>query len=200
MTAFDHFAIAAATLDDGAAYVTRHLGQRIGPGGGHALMGTHNRLSGLGPGEYFEVIAIDPDAPAPGRARWFDLDRRAGPPRIGNWILRTDDLDALVARFPQAGRPLEFVRGAFRWRMAVPDDGILPFDGCFPALIQWDTPAPRFSDEGLRLTGLTLRHPNAEELGPIVAELTDDSRITIETGERAIVASIDTPDGPRQIG
>ena len=146
MTDFDHFAIAAATLDDGAAHVFARLGHHMGPGGKHALMSTHNRLSGLAAGEYFEVIAIDPDAAAPDRPRWFDLDRRAGLPRIGNWILRTDDLDALVDRLPQAGRPLSFARGAFRWRMAVPDDGILPYDGCFPALIQWDSPAPTFPE------------------------------------------------------
>lgn len=180
------------------AHVTNHLGHRIGPGGKHALMSTHNRLSGLGAGEYFEVIAVDPDVPAPDRPRWFDLDRRAGPPRIGNWILRTDDLGALIAQFPQAGRSLSFERGAFRWRMAVPDDGILPFDGCFPALIQWDSPAPTFPDDGLRLTGLTLSHPDPA-LAPLIAALTDDLRIAVTTGGRRITARVDTPDGPREI-
>jgi glyoxalase-like protein len=198
MTDFDHFAIAAATLDDGAAHVLTHLGHHMGPGGKHALMSTHNRLSGLAAGEYFEVIAIDPDAAAPDRPRWFDLDRRAGLPRIGNWILRTDDLDALVDRFPQAGRPLSFARGAFRWRMAVPDDGILPFDGCFPALIQWDSPAPTFPDSGLQLAELTLTHPD-EGLTACIADLTDDPRITVTVGPRRITARIGTPYGMRVI-
>lgn len=169
----------------------------MGPGGKHARMGTHNLLSGLGPAEYFEVIATDPEAPPLDRPRWFDLDRRAGPPRIGNWIVRTDDLDALVATYPQAGRPLTFERGAFRWRMAVPDNGILPYDGCFPALIQWDSAPPSFPDIGARLTGFAIRHPEATELGPLLASLIDDPRLSVTQGPRRIAATLDTPDGAR---
>ncbi|TFL17911.1 VOC family protein [Jannaschia formosa] len=199
MATFDHFAVSAATLTEGAAHVAAALGHAMGPGGKHALMSTHNRLSGLGPGEYMEVIAIDPDAPDPGRPRWFDLDRRAGPPRIGNWIARVDDLDATLARWPRAGRPLAFERGPFRWRMAVPDDGILPFDGCFPALIEWQSDAPEFPDSGLRLTGLTLRHPEGEALAATLDGLIDDPRIAVATGPRRIEARLDTPDGPRTL-
>ena len=199
MIAFDHFAIAAATLADGCAHVADRLGHDMGPGGTHPLMGTHNRLSGLGAGEYLEVIAIDPAAPPPGRPRWFDLDRRDGPPRIGNWIARTDDLDAVIDRVPGAGRAIRFERGPYRWRMAVPDDGILPFDGCFPAVIQWDTPAPSFPDAGLRLRTLTLTHPEGGALADLLAGLIDDPRIVVATGPRRIEAELDTPDGPRRI-
>lgn len=198
MQTFDHFAISAATLTDGATHVERQIGHVMGPGGKHPLMGTHNRLSGLGNGEYLEVIAIDPDAPAPDRPRWFDLDNRSGPPRIGNWIVRTTDLDGFIARFPEAGRSVSFTRDAFRWRMAVPDDGKLPFDGCFPAVIQWDSPAPAFPDAGLRLTRLTLSHPDpamAETVGQII----DDPRIVLKSGPRRIEAVLDTPDGSRTL-
>lgn len=199
MSTFDHFAIAAATLEDGCAHVAKHLGHEMGPGGEHARMGTHNRLSGLSRGEYFEVIAVDPSAEAPDRPRWFDLDRRAGPPRVGNWIARTDDLDAVIARYPAAGRALSFERGPFRWRMAVPDDGILPFDGCFPALIQWDSPAPTFPDDGFRMTSLTLTHPDGPDLARDLSTLIEDPRILIGTGPRRISVRIDTPDGSRKI-
>ncbi|CUH41118.1 hypothetical protein JSE7799_03861 [Jannaschia seosinensis] len=168
-------------------------------GGEHALMGTHNRLSGLGDGEYMEVIAVNPDAPPPDRPRWFDLDRRVGPPRIGNWILRTDDLDGLCTRLPEAGRPVAVERGPYRWRMAVPEDGVLPFDGCFPALMQWDTPPPTFTDVGLRLTRLELSHPGAPALAPIVASLTDDPRIVLAEGPRRITATLENPNGVREI-
>ncbi|PWJ21101.1 VOC family protein [Jannaschia seohaensis] len=199
MATFDHFAVSAATLSEGVAHVAAVLGLQMGPGGKHDLMSTHNRLSGLGPGEYMEVIAIDPDAPPPGRPRWFDLDRRSGPPRIGNWIARVNDLDAVVARWPEAGQPLSFQRGPFRWRMAVPDDGILPFDGCFPALIQWESAAPSFDDVGLRLTGLELRHPEGAALAEVLADLIRDPRIQAATGPRRITAHLDTPDGPRTL-
>jgi hypothetical protein len=44
-------------------------------------MGTHNRLLKLGEGFYLELIAIDPQAPPPGRPRWFGLDRLELPVR-----------------------------------------------------------------------------------------------------------------------
>ena len=199
MIVFDHLAVAAATLDAGVEHVARALGHRMGPGGAHPHMGSHNRLSGLGGGEYLEVIAIDPDAEPPDRPRWFDLDRRAGPPRIGNWIARTDDLDALVQRHPEAGTPITLTRGDYRWRMAVPDDGILPYDGCFPALIEWLSPPPAFVDVGLRMTGLTLAHPDADGLAAILSGLIDDSRIRIEHGPPGLTASISTPAGVRTL-
>jgi hypothetical protein len=44
-------------------------------------MGTHNLLVNLAsaafPRAYLEILAIDPDAPAPRRIRWFDLDQPA---------------------------------------------------------------------------------------------------------------------------
>ncbi|WP_179380571.1 VOC family protein [Jannaschia marina] len=198
MLAFDHFAVSAATLEEGTAHVAAHLGHDMGPGGEHTRMGTHNRLSGLGPGEYLEVIAIDPAAPAPPHPRWFDLDRRSGSPRVGNWIARTDALDTFVAAFPDAGRPVDFERGPYRWRMAVPDDGILPFDGCFPAVIEWLSPAPEFPESSLRLTALDLRHPDPAVPG-VIAQLIEDPRITATNGPRRITARLDTPDGPREI-
>lgn len=41
-------------------------------------MGTHNLMLRLGDSSYLEIIAINPAAPAPGRPRWFALDRLAG--------------------------------------------------------------------------------------------------------------------------
>ena len=77
----DHLVIGAATLEQGAAWCEATFGVAPGPGGKHALMGTHNRLLSLAceafPRCYLEIIAIDPDAPAPARRRWFDLDDAA---------------------------------------------------------------------------------------------------------------------------
>ena len=71
--AIDHLVVAARTLSEGAAWLEERLGVSLSPGGEHPLFGTHNRLLSLGTG-YLEVIAVNPDAPAPTRPRWFGLD------------------------------------------------------------------------------------------------------------------------------
>src|SRR5690606_778954 len=104
-------------------------------GGKHPLFGTHNRLLGMADGLYLEVIAIDPAAPDPGRARWFDLDRFDGAPRLTNWICRTGSMADTLATLPGAGEVVPLSRGDLRWLMAVPPDGRLPFDQAHPAVI-----------------------------------------------------------------
>jgi hypothetical protein len=78
-TAVDHLVVAAATLEQGVAWCEATLGVTPGPGGRHALMGTHNRLLNLGsaafPHSYLEIIAIDPEAPAPGHAAGQAVER-----------------------------------------------------------------------------------------------------------------------------
>lgn len=186
MLTFDHLAISCDTLADGVAHVEAALGVDLAPGGEHAAMGTHNRLLSLGPAEYLEVIAINPGALGPDQPRWFDLDRFSGPPRMTNWICRCPDLEAALAAAPEgAGVPWDLERGDLRWRMAVPADGKLPFDNCFPAMIEWRGeahPAPRLPDHEVRMTGLTLTHPRAEALRTVLAPLITDPRLTIETG------------------
>ncbi len=76
-TTIDHLVIVATDLDTGCAFVTDALGVALQPGGVHSRMGTHNRLLHLGPGLYLEVIAVDPSAIRPDRARWFGLDQLA---------------------------------------------------------------------------------------------------------------------------
>jgi hypothetical protein len=91
MLRIDHLAVVADRLDEGVALVERLFGVTMAGGGKHPLMGTHNRLLSLGD-LYLEVIAVDPESPAPGRPRWFDMDRFAGPPRLTNWVAGCDDL------------------------------------------------------------------------------------------------------------
>ena len=167
---FDHLVIAAKRLEEGVDFVERRLGVTAGPGGKHDLMGTHNRLVALGPGRFLEVIAIDPDAPAPLQPRWFDLDqpsmqaRLADGPALVHWVARTDDIEAAIAATTPSPPPiLALSRGAFRWRIGVPLDGRLPRGGIAPTLIQWFTrhPADVLPDSGCRLEALVLRHPDA---------------------------------------
>jgi hypothetical protein len=196
MLRLDHLAISATRLEDGVAAVERLLGVPMAGGGKHGAMSTHNRLISLGD-LYLEVIAVDPEVPPPGRPRWFDLDRFSGPPRLTTWIVATDDMEAALAAGPTGwGAPMKLARGDYRWQMAVPGDGRLPFDNTCPALIQWHGPlhpAPALPDHGLRLTRLEVCHPDAAALQQALA-LTDP-RVSFATGPAGLRAVIDTPKG-----
>ena len=151
---FDHVAIAARSLEEGAAWLAERLGAAPQPGGRHPLMGTHNMLLSLGPREYLELIAIDPGAPAPQRRRWFGLDGFDGPPRLAGWVMRADPLAA-----PEGTTITEASRGDLRWRITLPESGQMPQDGARPMLIDWGAgahPADSLPDHGLRLSALTL--------------------------------------------
>ena len=160
MAELDHLVVAARTLDEGAAWIEERLGVAPVPGGKHALMGTHNRLLKLGERLFLEVIAIDPEASAPARPRWFSLDppgmkeRLARGPALIHWVVRTDDIDRDAAKCPDPLEILSASRGNFRWRIGVPRDGHLPCAGQCATLIQWEGnshPADFLPDSGCNL-------------------------------------------------
>jgi len=197
---FDHLAISSSSLRAGQAVVEAALGVELAPGGAHPQFATHNRLLSLGPTEYLEVIAIDPSAPAPGRPRWFDLDRFAGPPRLANWVLRCDDIPVAQDALGTGDDPvLSLSRGDLRWQMAVPENGCLAYDGAAPALIRWQGaghPAERLPDQGCRLLQLQITHPQADVLTRALGAVSDP-RITVAPGPaKALRALIQTPKGP----
>lgn len=204
MLTLDHLAVSASLLDDGIAAVEDALGVALAPGGKHTHMATHNRLLGLGD-IYLEVIAHDPDAPAPAWPRWFDLDRFTGPPRLTNWVVACDDLEAELAFSPNGtGLPVDLARGDLRWRMGVPADGRLPFDGCFPALISWQGPVHPTSllpDAGVRLDRLEIAHPDAVDLSKCLSRRMIDPRVSLVSGPvKAFQATFSTPHGKRHLG
>lgn len=200
MLKLDHLAVSAGSLAQGVAAVEATLGVAMAAGGEHPLMGTHNRLLGLGD-LYLEVISINPDAVAPSHSRWFDLDRFTGAPRLTNWICRTGDLTAAVeAAPPGAGTPVALTRGDLSWSMAVPRNGRLPFDGAFPALIQWNGdahPAGRLPDSGCRLVALEIGHPEAEMLTQALGGFADPRIRIVLAPTRTFRAEIATPGGLR---
>lgn len=164
-TDIDHLIIAADTLDAGAAWCEATLGVEPGPGGQHPLMGTHNRLLNLSspafPRCYLEIIAIDPAAQPPGRARWFGLDERPpGPPALWHVVARSTMLDmhrwGLIHKQADPGVPLDMARGDHRWQVLVRPDGRR--QGVLPSLIQWHRPHPadRLPASGLQLRSLQL--------------------------------------------
>jgi hypothetical protein len=177
----DHLVVAARSLEEGAAWVEAKLGVPIGVAiGKHALMGTHNRLLKLDRRRYLELMAIDPDAPPPGRPRWFALDTpemkamlEKGPALI-HWVDRTDDLEGELRRLPGPAEIVSFERGPYRWRMGIARDGSLPANGRQATLIQWDGdlhPWDALPESGISLVhlghaALPLRATFATPAGP----------------------------------
>ena len=200
----DHIAVAAVDLDAGVAHVRDALGITVPPGGSHPLMGTHNHLARLGENEFLEVLAADPDA-APGRPRWFDLDRLGdAAPHLATWVVRCDDLDAALARLPpECGPAVDVTRGDLAWRLSVPEDGSMPWGGMFPTIIEWPMrplPATRMADVGCTLEGLTVRHPEADRIEALLGAALDDPRVRFEPGEAVgLEATVRTPDGVRRL-
>lgn len=192
---FDHIAVAGEALAAATQHVEQALGLTLQQGGEHAVFHTHNTLLGLEDRLYLEAIAINPEAPVPDRPRWFDLDNFIGGPRLTNWICRCDDLDATLASLPAGfGEPVSLQRGDLRWRMAVPADGVLPFDNCAPALIEWEGdahPAARLTPSGARMTSLTVCHPEADALAALLAPHLKDQRVRFDTGPCRLEAEFD---------
>lgn len=204
----DHITITAPTLAEGAAWVHEALGVHAAPGGKHPAMGTHNLLLRLGDALFLEIIAVDPDAPSPGRPRWFALDH-AGVPSLATWVARTGDIAAAAgaaAALDPLGAITPMGRGARNWLITIPDDGSLPLDGVGPALIEWDAgphPAAGMPDLGLSLDRLEVHHPQPQRVRALFDAIGMASPLTViatESGARPFLrAHIDTPAGPRML-
>lgn len=216
--ALDHLVVAAATLAEGVAWCEATLGVVPGPGGEHALFGTHNRLLKLqgdaDPPAYLEIIAIQPGAVptrAAGLKRWFDLDdrdlqqrlRQQGP-QLVHWVARVPGIDAAVKalqalridRGPvlEASRPTP--QGLLRWRISVRDDGQRLFDGALPTLIEWgDThPARGMADSGVSLMAFEVSHPDQPALRFALRAI-GLSHLPVADEPPTLVAQLKTPKG-----
>lgn len=205
----DHIAVAAADLGSGVRFVEQALGVTLQPGGQHPRMGTHNRLLRLGPDIYLEVIAVDPDAATPQRARWFELDQITpqSPPRLATWVVRTDDIIAAQAACPWDTGPIEaMTRGALAWRITIPDDGSLPDGGATPTLIQWDAtphPATVLEDMGCQLQALEVFHPHVDQMRSALDTLNFAGNVQLHAlpagAPPHLLAHIRTPQGLRTL-
>lgn len=156
-SSIDHLVMVAATLESGVQYVEDLLGVKMQQGGKHKKMGTHNCLLKLGDNIYLEVIAIDPQAPKPQRARWFGLDNISTlkRPKLVTWAARTENIEAATKVSGIEHETIQQMsRGDLEWLLAVPDEGDLPFDGVAPMLIEWKNnmhPCDNLEEKGCRL-------------------------------------------------
>lgn len=204
-SALDHLVITAGTRAAGMAYVADVLGVAMREGGEHPRMFTHNALLRLGEAEYLEVIAANPDAPAPARPRWFDLDRHGADaePRLVTWVVRTSDIQAAASRSPiPLGQIEAMTRGSLSWLITIPPDGSLPLGGAGPDLIQWSTtehPAASLPDMGCRLEELVIHHAEADRLEEFLKDIGFEGRVACARPEPnhgpGLTARMRTPTG-----
>ena len=211
MIRFDHLVIVAPSLEDGVAHVREALGVEMPFGGRHPNMGTYNHLLRLGDDVFLEVIAIDPEAPSPGRPRWFGLDDAARVRadwerghRLKAWVANTRILAGILAQYGLTfGVATAQSRGALSWQFAVPEDGRLIMDGALPYLIEWSdgvNPAQAMPDVGCRLKGVTLEHPKADMVRSALTSLASLGPVSVSQGPVfKLSAEIETPDGVRKI-
>ncbi|MEL6680415.1 MAG: VOC family protein [Pseudomonadota bacterium] len=202
MAKIDHLVFGASRLAEGEAWMTAQLGVPAAAHGRHALMSTHNALWRLDDC-YLEVIAVDPDAPDPGRPRWYGLDdpavraRLAEGPGLLTWVVEVDDLAA--ANGADHGSALRVTRDALSWQLTVPEDGRLRAEGTLPTLIVWDTgspsPATTLEPSGCTLDQLVLS-TDATRVSTVVERLALGPRVTVTSaGAAPLTAELTRADG-----
>ena len=211
----DHLVVAAATLEQGAAWCEATLGVAPVAGGKHPLMGTHNRLlrisSPAHPQAYLEIIAIDPEAAAPPHARWFGLDDPAlqaavqTAPRLIHVVASTPDVRAARQRLAGLGLDVGEViaarRNALQWHITVRRDGLRQFDGALPTLIEWGDahPSDSLPESGVQLAALHLSAPAGAHavLGHALAAIGLPGLLAADAADpaAALVAQFKAPGG-----
>jgi hypothetical protein len=174
----DHLVVVCDTLAQGREWCQSTLGAEPQLGGKHDWMGTHNLLLDVSsqsqPQVYLELIAIDPDAPAPARARWFGMDEPglralvAKAPQLVAWVGRSPQVDmhrwGLITVGQQVGPTVPCSRAradgsVLSWQIVVREDGRRLLDGALPVLIEWtgEHPCDRLAPSSVRLDQLVAR-------------------------------------------
>ncbi len=207
MLKLDHITVIAPTLSEGVAHVQDCLDLDVPFGTRHDYMGTHNHRLQLGDSVYLEIVAVDPDGAAPGRARWFGLDNREKVRsdwnegrRLRGWVASTDAIGSLVSAHRAIFGdevPLPPANPAFAF--SIPGDGSLPLDGAAPSLIDHrgdPTSMAEIPDLSARLRSLTLEHPEPAAVETLYRRLSIDHPPAIIQGPKVRYrAQIETPRG-----
>jgi Glyoxalase-like domain len=221
--AVDHLVVGAATLAEGVRWCETTLGVTPGPGGEHALMGTHNRLLNVAtpdfPFAYLEIIAINPGAPGPeelrgpDHRRWFGLDHPAlqhrlaqQGPQLLHWVARSTQLEAHHRAWLAAGlepgiavaASRQTPAGWLQWRLVLRPDGQTLHAGALPTLIEWQSlhPVHNMPPSGITLHRLQLR----AALPKVATDLLQQPGLACLNGPGpALSAHFETPLGLKRI-
>jgi len=198
----DHLIYGTADLYAGVERLESLLGVRATPGGQHPGMGTRNALISLGAKTYLEIMAPDPEQPAPAAPRWFGIDQ-LGAPKLVAWVANGTALGRLVGHAAGRGITLGDVSSGSRRR---PDGTVLGWqftnprvivaDGIVPFFIDWGTsPHPATgAAAGAALIGLRAEHPDAPRVQGMLRELGLELPVA-PAPPAALVATIAGPHG-----
>ena len=197
MAHIDHLVWAAPDLEQAIEELRRQTGQRARTGGAHPGAGTRNAVLGLGARSYLEVLAPDP-AQVNAPAVFLSLPG----PVLHTFAIATDRLDRMAAKLEQAGLPQaglipmsrRLPSGRLvRWRLLIPTGHA--YGPLVPFFIDWgDSPHPADgTEDGCSLSRLSLTHPEAWSLRPLLQRL--DVDVEVDAGPPAITAELTTPKG-----
>ncbi|MCB5160915.1 VOC family protein [Marinomonas algarum] len=194
----DHIVIGADSLEQGIASLEASLGVTLPKASKHEAMSTHNAVAPVGNESFIEVLAIDPEAPNPGRARWFDMDNPQVQARFKDsaqsyhWVVGTSDLNAVVENSSiDLGEIVTFTRGERSWRLTIPKDGSLSEQGLIPTFIEWSPgahPSTGMKDLGITLNRVVLTHPDPASLQQKLDELGVSHLASVLAGDTAGIA------------
>lgn len=202
----DHLVYAAPDLDAAVDDLERRLGVHASAGGRHPGRGTRNALIALGPWCYLEIVAPDPEQPAPSAGRWFGIDTLAAP-RLVTWAAKGTTLARFAADFSEKGVQLGPVSVgcrtrpdgvALRW--AFTDPATVVADGLVPFFIDWgesDHPAAA-AVGGIALAGLRAEHPFPGGVQPMLDAL--GLNLCVNEGPTpALIATMRTASGEMEL-
>lgn len=214
----DHLVVLAASLDEGVQWCENMLGITPGPGGEHALMGTHNRLFTLAspafPAAYLEIIAIHSGAPCArptGAKRWFDMDDRelqrqldSTGPQLAHFVASTTQAGVGVRALARLGLDRGEVltasrmtpQGLLRWKITVREDGQRLFYGTLPTLIEWGEvhPTQAMAPSAVTLQSLQASHPRPDALRAAYQAI-GLTEVAVSQGPPNLIATLQTPRG-----
>jgi hypothetical protein len=200
----DHILLGVSDLDYGIGWVEQRTGVRAAVGGVHPGRGTRNALLSLGRRCYLEIIAPDPQQPLLPAAQPLAAMHE---PRLFNWAVHTDDIEAAAKRAVAAGLAIEGVAEGSRAR---PDGKILRWKTCrlkddhgglLPFFIRWDRdsvhPAAD-APEGCVLERFVLQTPDVPALEKLLRGL--GVEVSVAPGKApALQAAIKIPKGKVEI-
>lgn len=201
MAVVDHLVWAAPDLDRAVADLETLTGERADPGGAHPGHGTRNAMLGLGGRTYLEVLAPDPAQSAAVAAT--SAMRRLAAPTLHTFAVASTRLDRLAARLEKAGLPHAGIipmsrrlptGQLVRWRLLMPAGHA--YGRQMPFFIDWgDCPHPSaaLTAHGSRLARLSVSHPEAWSLAPLLERL--DVEVEVTHGPAGLLADLETAKG-----